>query len=147
MIIQNFNFLKQNTICLHRLMQILMETLEINCSFLFSHLDIVKIFTAFTKIKTSNGLGSDMISSFFLKTGTDILPPPPSAAVQLAPFLLDTFLITGRSHWLGLSSNKGDKSNYRPISVFPVASRLFEKLVFDQLYSYFNDNISGQSRF
>ena len=34
---------------------------------------------------------------------------------------------------------KTDKSNYRPISVLPVISRLFEKLIFDQLYQYLNE--------
>ena len=41
-------------------------------------------------------------------------------------------------------------SNHRPISVFPVVSRLFEKLVHDQLYTYLNSNnliSSGQSGF
>ena len=33
-----------------------------------------------------------------------------------------------------------DPSNYRPISVLPVVVRLFEKLVYDQMYSYLNDN-------
>ena len=31
---------------------------------------------------------------------------------------------------------KCERSNYRPISVLPVIARLFEKLVFDQLYQY-----------
>ena len=29
-----------------------------------------------------------------------------------------------------------ERSNYRPISVLPVLSRLFEKLVYNQLYKY-----------
>ena len=33
-----------------------------------------------------------------------------------------------------------DRSNYRPISVLPVVSRLFEKTIFNQLYAYFDDN-------
>ena len=43
-----------------------------------------------------------------------------------------------------------EKSKYRPISVLPVVSRLFEKLVFSQLYQYLNDNCfinSNQSGF
>ena len=46
--------------------------------------------------------------------------------------------------------DKTEKSNYRPISVLPVVSRLFEKLVFNQLYQYLNDNCfvnSNQSGF
>ena len=35
---------------------------------------------------------------------------------------------------------KSDKSNYRRISVLPVISRLFEKLVFNQLYQYLDHN-------
>ena len=36
--------------------------------------------------------------------------------------------------------DKTEKSNYRPISVLSVISRLFEKLVFDQLYQYMKEN-------
>ena len=46
--------------------------------------------------------------------------------------------------------DKTEKSNYRSISVPPVVSRLFEKLVFNQLYQYLNDNCfinSNQSGF
>ena len=31
---------------------------------------------------------------------------------------------------------KSEKSNYRPISVLHVLSRLFEKLIYNQLYQY-----------
>ena len=35
---------------------------------------------------------------------------------------------------------KSDLNNYRPISVISVVSKVFEKLVYDQLYQYLNDN-------
>ena len=46
--------------------------------------------------------------------------------------------------------SKDDRSNYRPISVLPVVSRLFEKLVYNQLYDYLDKNkmiFSDQSGF
>ena len=46
--------------------------------------------------------------------------------------------------------DKTEKSNYRPISVLPVISRLFEKLVFEQLYDFKEENghfTSDQSGF
>ena len=35
---------------------------------------------------------------------------------------------------------KGLVSNYRPISILPSFSKVFEKVVYLQLYSYFSDN-------
>ena len=35
---------------------------------------------------------------------------------------------------------KSDLNNYRPISVIPVVSKVFAKIVYDQLYQYLNDN-------
>ena len=36
--------------------------------------------------------------------------------------------------------SKSDINNYRPISVIPLVSKVLEKLVYDQLYHYLNDN-------
>lgn len=35
---------------------------------------------------------------------------------------------------------KSDLNNYRPISVIPVVSKVFEKIIYYQLYQYLNDN-------
>ena len=46
--------------------------------------------------------------------------------------------------------DKTEKSNYRPISVLSVISRVFEKLIANKLSQYFGDNDPfhpGQSRF
>ena len=48
------------------------------------------------------------------------------------------------------NGDKADKSNYRPISVLPVISRLFEKLATNQVYQHMEDNglfSSGQSAY
>ena len=37
-------------------------------------------------------------------------------------------------------NSRNDPNNYRPISVLPVVAKVFEKLVFEQLYSYFTKN-------
>ena len=45
---------------------------------------------------------------------------------------------------------KSDLNNYRPISVIPVVSKGFEKIVYDHLHQYLNDNkllSSSQSGF
>ena len=102
------------------------------------------------KFKKSNGFGADGISSFFLKIGMPVL----------APILCDIFkwsLTSGTfpQNWriakvspIYKDGNIEDRSNYRPISVLPVILRLFERIVFDQMYKYFIANklfISDQS--
>ena len=45
---------------------------------------------------------------------------------------------------------KSDLNNYRPISVIPTVAKSFEKIIYDQLYQYLNENSllnSGQSGF
>ena len=40
-------------------------------------------------------------------------------------------------------SKKGDSSllnNYRPISILPAISKIFERVIYNQLYEYFNSN-------
>ena len=46
--------------------------------------------------------------------------------------------------------SKNDKSNYRPISLLPILSKIFEKIIFESLYSYLTKNnllVSCQSGF
>ena len=48
------------------------------------------------------------------------------------------------------SGQSNDRSNYRPISVLPFLSRVFEKLIYNQLYDYLDKNrllFSKQSGF
>ena len=34
--------------------------------------------------------------------------------------------------------NRSDLNNYRPISVIPVVAKVFERIIYDQLYNYLN---------
>ena len=78
------------------------------------------------KFKTSQGFGLYCISSFFLKAGMFGIFPDDWKIARVAPVYKD--------------GSEDENSNYRPISVLPVISRLFEKLVYDQLYGFLNVN-------
>ena len=38
------------------------------------------------------------------------------------------------------SGKRNDPTNYRPISVIPVVPKVFERVVYDQLYHYLTEN-------
>ena len=38
------------------------------------------------------------------------------------------------------NGSKSDLNNYRPISVIPAVAKIFEKIIYDQLYYYLNEN-------
>ena len=71
-----------------------------------------------------------------------ILAPPLSQLFKL-PLCLDLFPVCWKIARVAQVFKDGpadERSNYRPISVLPVVSRLFEKLIYDQLYHYLDSN-------
>ena len=52
-----------------------------------------------------------------------------------------------KRNYIYKKGDTSDKNNYRPVSVLPAISKLFEKVLFDQLYSSFlptfSPNMSG----
>ena len=120
--------------------------------FVFKSINAEQVREAIGKLRTSKSFGDDGISSYFLKLAMPFIE-------DSLVFLFNTSLETNQfpDPWkiarvspIFKDGEKTEKSNYRPISVLPVVSRLFEKLVFNQLYLYLNDNCfinSNQSGF
>ena len=113
-------------------------------SFYFSAIMTDRSSSTLNKMKTSHGSGHDGIASFYLK----------SALPVVGGSLCDLFnksLFAGKcpEDWkivriAPIFKNKArdDRSNYRPISVLPFITRLFEKLIFNQFYDYLDANKS-----
>ena len=104
------------------------------------------------KFKTSQSSGIDGISCSFLKIAMPVLAPSLCSIFNM-PISRGWFPGNWKIAKVSPIYNDGsteDRSNYRPISVLPVVSRLFEKIVFDQVYNYFTENeffYSDQSGF
>ena len=113
-------------------------------SFSFSAIMTDKLSSTLNKMKTSHGSGHDGIASFYLKIAMPVV----------GGSLCDLFnksLFAGKfpEDWkiariapIFKSGAKDDRSNYRPISVLPFMSRLFEKLIFNQFNEYLDANKS-----
>ena len=106
--------------------------------FHFKAIELKDIRDAFSKVKTAKSFGTDNITSFFMKLALPYIE-------NSLTFLFNTSIETSQfpDSWkvaritqIFKDGDKTEKSNYRPISVLPVISKLFEKLVFNQLYLY-----------
>ena len=124
---------------------------EVNPEFYLSHTDkafylktpsLDVVFKLLRNIDEKKATGLDMIPSKLLKMAASIVTPSLTA-------IFTKSIITGiyPTEWkmarvtpVFKKGEKSDLNNYRPISVIPVVSKVFEKIVYDQLYQYLNDN-------
>ena len=111
-------------------------------NFRFRPIMIQDIREAVAKLTNSKSFGTDTISSYFLKLA---LPFLENSIAMLFNISLETSIFPmlwkiSRVAPIYKEGDKSEKSNYRPISVLPVISRLFERLVYDQLYKHLNSN-------
>ena len=110
--------------------------------FNFKTIEVKDIRAAFAKVKTAKSFGIDNISSYFLKLALPFIGNSLAAlfntSIETSQFP-DSWKVA-RVTPIFKEGDKTEKSNYRPISVLPVISRLFEKLVFDQLYQHMEEN-------
>ena len=118
-------------------------------SFIFTPIIIKAIY----KFKSSHGFGLDNISSFFLKKGMPVLANGLSQMFNLCLSLgkFPEIWKVARVMPIYKDGLRNEISTYRLIYVlFVVVPQLFEKLVYDQLYTYIDSNNlvpSGQSGF
>ena len=83
-----------------------------------------------------------MIPSKLLKMAASIVAPS-LTAISTKSIITGVYPTEWKMARVTPVFKKGVKSNlinYRPISVIPVVSKVFEKIVYDQLYQYLNDN-------
>ena len=114
-----------------------------NCStkFHFEYIQDQHIRDAMAKIKTSKGFGNDNISSYFLQLALPVISKSLTCLFNrsISQCKFPATWKIARVTPIFKDGDKSAKENYRPISVLPVISRLFEKIVYNQLYKYLNN--------
>ena len=120
--------------------------------FEFKAINVCQLEKIFGTFKTSKRSGADGIANHFLKIGWPVISESLcdifnlSIATGVFP---DSWKIA-RVATIFKSGQTDDRSKYRPISVLPFVSRVFEKLIYNQPYDYLDGNkllFSKQSRF
>lgn len=117
-------------------------TEHISTSFNFDTVDSNHVAKIIKKLKPTSSFGHDDISTIMLKLiAPDILP--------ILTLIINQSLCTGifpdqlkiaKIKPIFKKDEPHLTDNYRPISLLPSISKVFEKVVFLQLYSYFNIN-------
>ena len=101
-----------------------------------------EIFNIIQKIPSNKASGLDNISARLLKKASPTV-------TRSSTFKINLSITTGifpnarkqaRVSQICKEDLKADPNNCRPISVLPVVSKLIERVVFNQLYEYLNDN-------
>ena len=110
--------------------------------FKFEQIDETVIGSIFDKLPSKSSCGYDNISLKLLKSLKSVLVSPITILVNQ---MLSTGIFPNKlklAKVIPLFKKDDDTlfTNYRPISLLPAISKIFEKVIFIQLYSYFNDN-------
>ena len=113
------------------------------CSFEFECVGVSEVEKVMQNLASKNSSGHDGISARFLKKILSIITPPLTHIVNQS---LCTGIFPDRLKIAKVVplSKKGDQhllDNHRPISLLPVICKVFDKIVYNQLFKYFTDNI------
>ena len=115
--------------------------------FSFQRINVLKVIKLFMDIDVGKAAGLDKIPNRLLKITADVVAP------SLTGIVTGIFISewkVAKSSLIFKNGSKSDLQNYWPISVIPTVAKIFEKIIYDQLYHYLNENgllNSGQSGF
>ena len=117
-------------------------TNKFHASFSFKSVNKLDIHRIINNLSSKNTSGHDEISSVLLKKLVNILPGPITTIINQS-LKSGIFPDNLKIAKISLIFKKGDHhqiENYRPISLLPTISKIFEKVVFIQLYDFFSEN-------
>ena len=115
---------------------------EIRSQMIFQLIDTVAVENIINELKPKESTGYDNISAKLLKYVKNEVSPALTLIINQS---FSTGIFPNKlkiARVLPLFKKEDEKllSNYRPISLLPVISKIFERAMFVQLYTYFKDN-------
>ncbi|KAK3099743.1 hypothetical protein FSP39_008908 [Pinctada imbricata] len=113
---------------------------SMNIKFSFNHISEEEVLDLLTKLNIKKSAGADNIGPKILKIAAPIIFKPISHIINLS---IATCTFPDKMKEAKITPiYKGDKStpgNYRPISILPTLSKIFEKHLASQIRNYLND--------
>ena len=94
------------------------------------------------KLKNKSSYGYDNISNKLIKSCKNVLIKPLTLILNqcLHTGIYPSQLKLSRVKLIFKSGDRSQFNNYRPISLLPLLSKIFESVIFDQLLIYFVEN-------
>ena len=120
--------------------------------FIFSEISVDQVIDELHAISPNKASGLDNVCTKLIKYGSKAVAPILCKIFNmcLKQGCVPDELKVARVNPIYKSGSKDDLSNYRPISILPICSKILEKIVHKQLYKYVTDNdlmYDGQSGF
>ena len=115
---------------------------DTNCQCELNTIGVSKVYALLSKLCKSKATGLDKISARFLRESADLIAEHLCSIVNksiVAGIFPDEWKLSKVTP-LFKQGNRSNLNNYRPISVIPVVAKIFERIVYDQLYDYLTEN-------
>ena len=110
--------------------------------FTLSEISEYEVFLLLSNLKTSKSTGMDSIPARVLKISAEIISPSLTWIFNLC-IKTGVYIDDWKKAWvvpIFKSEDRKKCENYRPISILPIISKIFERSVFNQLYEFLNAN-------
>ena len=112
------------------------------CKMHLQHVSIKKVIKVIKNLKSSKSLGVDELDSYSLKISAEIVGPAIHHLITLS-IMQNKFPEPWKYAKVLPLHKKGEvlvRKNYRPVSILSPLSKVLERIVFEQMYSYFSRN-------
>ena len=126
------------------------HTKPAEAKFSFKPISVPRVIRIIKKLLNSKATGIHGIPNKTLKETADIIGPSLTDIFNFSALtkVFPDDLKIGKVAPVHKSGDKDDLNNYRPISVLPTVVRIFEKILYGQVYEYFaSSKLSGNEQF
>ena len=110
-----------------------------NCTLSLQHVTLSKVNRLLKTLKTNKSCSIDQLDNYSVKIAADIIDKPIHHIVTLS-VLQQRFPSTWKLSKIIPLHKKGchlDRQNYRPVAILSPVSKILERIIYDQVYSYF----------
>ena len=115
---------------------------QVHATFQFKEIEISSVIKQLSTLKTNKSTGLDRISARLLKDAATVIAPTLTEIFNhsLKSSTFPQIWKDGKVTPIFKSGDRSNMSNYRPITVLPILSKILERFVHTQIYNHLSEN-------